>query len=996
MKELMCYHENTEYLHVNTMDEHCYFIPFVKGEDPYANREESGCFELLNGEWDFKFYESFFDMEDSQLMADNFSATITVPSCIQLSGYDAPQYTNIKYPIPHYPPFVPDDNPVAVYHRTYEYTIDGKERILTFEGVDSCFYLIVNGELFGYSQVTHATSEFNLTRILKEGINHITVVVLKWCDGTYLEDQDKWRMTGIIRDVYMLSRPYHRVNDYKLTTTLGQNYDKAMIHVDLKSTAETTIKLMDKEDNLIYTETVNGSSYVDIKLDNPKLWTAETPYLYKLTLETQEEVIGEKVGVREVKVEDAVIKINGKPVKFKGVNRHESYPDSGACVSREKIVKDLTILKHFNVNTIRTSHYPNVPYFYNLCDEFGFYVVNEADIEAHAQMDLFMEAKDKNFEKPETAASSEMFEKAVLDRISLMVNRDYNRPCVVFWSLGNESGYGRNFKKAAEYVKSIDCTRLVHYESVWWARMDESDTDVLDMKSYMYPSVVDLYKKENSDSDKPVFLCEYCHAMGNGPGDLEEYWYAFYSNDKLAGGCIWEMADHGILTGESDRGPVYAYGGDFGEKMHDSNFCIDGLMNPDREPHSGMYEMKNVYRPVRIYADDVKKGIYGFFNTMDFLNIKDVFTIYFEVKDNGKLINSGELEVDVEPHDFVTLHIPRLTAITGDSVKIRFITKLKNGNDWIDAGTELGFDQITHTHSARRFKQEKLRGKKVLNSKEDAKSIRVNAGEVEYQISKKTGMIFSIKAKSHEIMASEATINVFRAYIDNDINIRKEWDKYGLANPISKNHGYKLVDTGEEITLKFNVALTAVNVAPILKAVVTYKFYPSGTFNMNIKAEVDEAISYLPRFGVRFPLIDTFEKLNYYGYGPFESYVDKHHASYVDLFETTISENFVDYIKPQENSAHFGTEYLNISDGKVNVKVYSEDDFSFNASHYKQENLANTTHNYKLIPDEVTDLCIDYMMSGVGSNACGPELREEYRMAEKSPVFNIYFDITRM
>lgn len=995
MKELMYFHENTDYLHVNTLDEHVYFIPFKNEEDAFSERENSGLFELLNGEWDFKYYDSFYDMDENQITADNFVNKITVPSCIQLYGYDSPQYTNIHYPIPQNPPYVPDDNPTAIYHRTYKYEKDGLRRILVFEGVDSCFYLLVNGQLFGYSQVTHAASEFDVTDALREGSNDITVVVLKWCDGTYLEDQDKWRLTGIIRDVYMLSRPESRINDYRISTTFSDDYKKAMLHIDLKSDVPVEIVLADLKDNVIHEEKTEGSAFVDITIDSPRLWTAETPELYKLTLKTDDELIGEKIGLRNVSVEDGVIKINGQSVKFKGVNRHESYPDSGSVVTREKVINDLVILKHFNVNAIRTSHYPNVPYFYNLCDEFGFYVIDEADIEAHGQIDKVWNGNKEYKESIEFVASSDMFEKPVLDRISKMVSRDYNRACVVFWSLGNESGYGKNFRKAAEYIKSSDTSRLVHYESTW-VNVDGSDTDVLDMVSYMYPSVIDLYKKENKDGEKPVFLCEYAHAMGNGPGDLEDYWYAIYSSEKLPGGCVWEFADHGMLTGESERGREYAYGGDFDEKLHDGKFCIDGLMFPDRTPHTGFYEMKNVYRPVRIYADDIKKGMYSFYNTMDFLNVRDIYKIYFEVKDNGVLIKDGEIDVDLEPHSIVTFHIPRLTAITGENVKVRFITKLKEDAPWMLKGTEMGFDQITLSESAQRFKPEKIKGKKILNSKEENGTVKINAGETEFQLCKKCGMLKSIKVKSHELLAEPASVNFYRAPVDNDCQAEGNWKENGLDALTSKHLGYRLIDSGDDITVRFNLAYTGVNSVPAARLSLQYKFYPNGTFNVNLKADISPTLKYLPRFGMRFMLNEDFEKLSYYGYGPYESYIDKHQASYVDLFETTVTDNFENYIVPQENSSHYGTEYLDIDDGKYRLHIFSEDSFSFNASHYTQENLAAETHSSRLYPAHLTELCVDYMMSGVGSCACGPELKEEYRLADKNIEFNFYVEIKKV
>ncbi|MBP3237694.1 MAG: hypothetical protein J6M24_01200 [Lachnospiraceae bacterium] len=993
MKELMRYHEDFNTLHVNTTDDHCYYIPFDRTQYPFAEREESSEFQLLNGEWDFKFYKSFREISDRQILSADFENKIDVPSCIQMRGFDYPQYVNVQYPIPYNPPFVPDDNPVGVYRTFYEYEKDGKDRLLVFEGVDSCFYLLINGELFGYSQVTHATSEFNITAALNPGQNEIRLIVLKWCDGTYLEDQDKWRLTGIIRDVYMLSRPRKRLKDYRISTLFNADYTEAHIRVEIFTDTTVETRLYDPKGNELDKKTLNDEGIISFKVNNPLLWSAETPVLYSIVFETDEELVGEKYGLREVKNDKGVLKINGSPVKLKGVNRHESYPDTGSVVNKERIMSDLIIMKNFNINTIRTSHYPNVPYFYQICDEMGFYVVDEADIEAHGQIDIFQDYQKKGLEYdiPFVPCAKE-FEKAVIDRINKLVIRDYNRSCVIFWSLGNESGYGDNFKKAAQMIKALDASRLVHYESVW-CNSDNSDLSVLDMVSYMYPSVTELYKKEVKDSKIPYFLCEYSHAMGNGPGDIEDYWNAFYANDKLCGGCVWEFADHGILVGERKGKPEYAYGGDFEELRHDGNFCIDGLMYPERLPHTGMYEMKNVYRPVRVYAEDIKKGVYSFFNTMDFLNIKDIFNISYEVKDNGAIIQTGDIEVDAPPHAYVTLHIPRLTSITGQSVYVRFITKLKKSTDYIDSETELGFDQIKLDVTSKRFKPVKVKGKKFLGVREEDGNLRITAGFMEVAICTRCGMITEIIKNRKDILRAPSKLNLYRAPLDNDRNIDPEWKKFGLDNPVTKHYSHRVIDNGEDITVTFDLGLTSDNVPELARVKLVYKFYPSEDISVSVKAHIGSTVPYLPRFGLRFFLDDEFENLKYYGFGPFESYVDKHHASYIDLFNSTVSDEHEDYIKPQENGSHFGTEYLTLTKGIQNFNVFSENPFSFSVSHYRQESKIRADHNYKLNADELTELCIDYMMSGVGSASCGPELKEEYRLNDKDIEYDFWMNI---
>lgn len=489
MKEYMKYHQDTNELHINVEESHCYFVPFEPKQNPFENRELSKRFQLLNGAWNFKYYDSLFELEDdfSEL---NFSDSIPVPSYWQLHGFDKPQYTNVKYPIPFDPPFVPDDNAVGVYNRTFSYEQDGLDRILTFEGVDSCFYLYINNEFVGYSQVSHCTSEFNITKYLKAGENEITVAVLKWCDGTYLEDQDKFRMSGIFRDVYIVSRSEKRVNDYRIVTSLTEDYSTAIVEVKLTSNIETVVDLLNVDGTLIESRQALPNGVVRFQVDKPLLWSAEIPNLYSILIKTEHEIIGDTVGIREIKVENGVVLINGASVKFKGVNRHDSYLDFGDGYPnlRELMLKDLYLMKEHNINAIRTSHYPNVPTFYQLCDELGFYVIDEADVETHGCVEVYNTFEWTNeYNGIAMIASNPMFEKAILDRMELLVSRDYNRPCVMFWSLGNESGYGSNFEKAAKYIKSVDNTRLVHYESTH--HLEDTDESNLDVVSKMYPYI---------------------------------------------------------------------------------------------------------------------------------------------------------------------------------------------------------------------------------------------------------------------------------------------------------------------------------------------------------------------------------------------------------------------------------------------------------------------------------------------------------------------------
>jgi beta-galactosidase len=635
------YHEDPQHLHINTEKNRNYFIPFSPEQDAFERREQSNRFFLLNGQWNFRYYDSFGDLEENFLEINEYSE-IPVPSNWQLHGYDVPQYTNIHYPIPYDPPFVPDQNPAGVYNR--EFTVDlsdGFERFLNFEGVDSCFYLYINNQFVGYSQVSHMTSEFNITPYLVSGTNSITVVVLKWCDGTYLEDQDKWRMSGIFRDVYIFSRPQNKIESFHITSKLLDSYTKADITVDVNASTEVTVKLFDGSGELLGEKHLHAGEAIAIfSIDYPSLWNAEHPNLYKVTLQTDEEIIGEKVGLRDIAVKNGAILLNGAAIKFKGVNRHDSDPVTGAVISREQMLVDLHLMKLHNINSIRTAHYPNSPIFLQLCDELGFYVIDEADLESHGAVEAAHTQKNNgDYSGIALLVARDDYEKAILDRIDLMITRDFNRPCVILWSLGNEAGYSKNMEKAARYVKEYDPTRLVHYQSMHELEGAEKADDseaTLDVVSVMYPSTDwmknDFLQKENEK--RPLILCEYSHAMGNGPGDLEDYWNVIYSNDRFSGAFIWEWCDHGIKVGEDSNGKAkYAYGGDFNEPRHDGNFCLDGLVYPDRTPHTGLLEAKNVHRPIRVKPVSVSEGVFEFINTYDFSDLSDKLECTVQVTD---------------------------------------------------------------------------------------------------------------------------------------------------------------------------------------------------------------------------------------------------------------------------------------------------------------------------------------------------------------------------
>ena len=1047
-KAQMLYHENPDVFHVNTLPDHCYFVPFATGQNPFEERTRSKRFQLLNGRWSFSYYSSLIDLPDDfaevkfaqKVLEDG--KKIPVPSNWQLHGYDKAQYTNVDYPIPYNPPFVPDENPVGVYYKTYDYKADGLEKILCFEGADSCIYLYVNGKFCGFSEVSHHTSEFNITPLLHEGSNIITVAVLKWCFGTYLEDQDKIRLSGIFRDVYVLSRPKKRIADYRVKTTLRDPSRASGTPSVLELTVygcDAQVKFDDPDGKTLFTGTAKKGEVLKIKVASPTLWSAETPVLYKLTLQTKDEVIGEEVGFRNITVDKGVLKINGKAIKFRGSNRHDSYPDTGYAASVEQLENDLRLMKQHNINAIRTSHYPNAPVFYKLCDHYGFYVIDEADLEMHGGVSVNNTAHWdwSDYSGIALAASNQLFYKGILDREKICVARDINRPCVIMWSMGNECGNGHNFTKAAEWIKSFDNTRLLHYESVH--NQGDTTDKPYDVVSRMYPSPADWSKfPENKKEKRPFILCEYCHAMGNGPGDLEDYHKVFHSSPRFCGGFIWEWCDHSIVMGKAKDGTIkYGYGGDWGERHNDSNFCCDGLTYPDRRPHTGLLEAKQVYRPVRVALHE---QAFTFWNLLAFTDAATVFDCRYELTIDGKIIQTEKLSLPaLPPLKKTQVVIPDLPDCTDKDAYIRFIFTQKQDTLWCKKGFEVCFDQVQLgapanadleaeilkkasfmpslpgqkewwpgkrnekgiQENARAEIEKLIKFVRAAEKKNDTKNgnglcYNVKLGNTEYNFNRRTGMFDSIKVQGTEILKKPLSFNFMRAPTDND-PMRGEWFGAHLHDFETKVYGSRIEKSPDGKTVKIIVDQGFVWSVhqPFMYGTVIYTLgalrEPQGPQSPSISIEfhftATRRIFILPRIGLRLFLDKSFDKVEYYGYGPTESYIDKHQATYAGIFTSKVSDQYEPYIKPQENSSHYGCRYVRVKGKKcdlvctgTNPQTQNQKYISFNASQYTQEELWSKRHNYELEKSPYTVLCLDYQMAGVGSNSCGPALYQKYRI----------------
>lgn len=700
------YYEDLSILHDNTMPMRSYYIPASqKMNTLIEHREDSDRFQLLNGVWKFQYYKSVYDLKEAfyrtSFNTKNFD-DITVPGVWQIAGYDSPQYTNIRYPFPFDPPYLPQDIPCGAYVRkfTYHENIDAPKIYLNFEGVDSCFFVWLNGKYTGYSQVPHATAEFDVTEFLKEGENTIAVLVLKWCDGSYLEDQDKFRMNGIFRDVYLLKRPERAIWDYHITTQIKENTAKIKLNVTFDFSIPVSVTIEDQARAVVATGTISDDGSIEFKIPNPTLWNTEHPYIYTLTLQSSYETIVDYIALRTIEIRDKVIYFNGQKIKFRGVNRHDSDPETGFTVSVPQIKKDLSLMKQHNFNSIRSSHYPNAPYFYQMCDLYGFMVIEEADIEAHGPYMLYRkEDTDYNRFKRwnEKIADDPIWEESILDRVQHMVQRDKNRFCIVMWSMGNESAYGCNFEKALRWTKKFDPCRLTQYESARYRNYDVTyDYSNLDLYSRMYPAMNEIEEYLEEDGSKPFLLVEYCHSMGNGPGDLEDYFQLIQKDDRMCGGFVWEWCDHAIAHGKTESGKtIYYYGGDHDEELHDGNFCMDGLVFPDRTPHTGILEYKNVYRPVRVVSYDQETGKLVLHNYLDFDDLKDYLDIRFEViKDGLSTVQKGKLSpFSVMPHTDGVTEL-NVTIPSEGKIYLKLIYRLKKETPFLKKNFILGFDEI--------------------------------------------------------------------------------------------------------------------------------------------------------------------------------------------------------------------------------------------------------------------------------------------------------------
>ena len=916
-------------------------------ENPRSYYIPENSYYSLNGTWRFKYYKRDIDEEKNILNWD----TIEVPSCWQTNGYDFYNYTDTDYQFSVDDPYVPDDVPLGIYEREFVVKDNYESIYFVLEGVCSCGYVYINNKYVGFSQGSHLQAEFDITNFVHAGKNTIRVKVLKWCVGSYLEDQDMFRYNGIFRDCYLLYRPKKHIKDISITT---KNNKQVIIKTDKK----VNVTLYDKNKIL-----ANGQGKeISFIVNNPILWNAEKPYLYTLKIEYNNEIIYQKFGFRTIAIsKKSELLINGVPVKLHGVNHHDSSPINGWTMSKEEIIKDLKLMKSLNINTIRFSHYPPIPYVLNLCDEMGFYVVLENDLETHGyQIRNGLNISKYDVESKEWPTSNPAWLKEFKERMKRSVETNKNHCSILIWSTSNETGYGKNHESLIDYLHSLNDSRLVHVEDA----SRKGDNSKVDIVSNMYPQIklVEDYAKDK-EKTKPYFMCEYAHSMGNGPGDVYYYNELINKYPKLIGGCVWEWCDHAVL-----KDGVYYYGGDFdGELTNDKNFCVDGMTFPDRKFKAGTYEVKSAYQP--LYTK-FKDNVLTIINRFDFTNFNEYDFIY-EIEIDGNIVESKKIELNIAPHKETKIDIalPKISSTLGAHINC-YLYKDKN---------EVAFTQ--HELKASSF----VYSQKQLAPTEDDNYYFFKGKNFTYRFNKHYGSFDSLTINGKKQIVDRIKLSAYRAPIDNDRKVEKYWKRSmefageNLNKTNTKVHS--LVLKGKDIIA--DMAIAGIARLPFFVYKQTIKVYADGRINTYIEGKQREKVFWLPRLGFEYSLPKANNKFLYYGYGPYESYIDEHHGSKIGLYKSDAKKEYVNYVRPQEHGNHYHTNFLEIGE----MSFSSNTPFDINVSEYSIDAIDNANHTNELIKDGKIHLRIDYKMSGVGSNSCGPELEKKYRLDEKKIVF---------
>lgn len=999
--------ENHQIDGINRMPARAHFLTFPSKEKALLNNNRyTHAFKNLNGVWKFMFLdapeyspEGFFNSDFDVTKMDD----ITVPGNWQLQGYGKMHYSDLWYNFPINPPYVPTENPTGIYKRTFfvEESYRDKKIIIRFCGVDSAYHLWINGKEVGYSKVARNESEFDITDLIRVGEeNDVTVRVYQWSDGTYLEDQDMWWESGIFRDVELIGVPKDGINDYKVIADLDDEYKNGIFKVEafLRTTKEVnvTFELVDAGENTVFTKTVvakEGKACIDEVIADVNHWTAETPYLYKLFMTVEDngqivEVIPQNVGFRNIRLNGETFLVNGVAIKFKGVNRHDYSPQNGRVVSREEIEKDIILMKQFNINAIRTSHYPNSYYLYDLCDEYGMYLIAETDLECHG-FELTGDYK--------WITDDPSWELAYVSRMTRMIERDKNHPAIIFWSLGNESAFGCNFRKMTDVAHEMDPTRLVHYEG-------DFDVESADVYSTMYtwienPKKPYLMKDIIEKSKKPHIHCEYCHAMGNGPGNLKDYQDLVYVHDKLQGGFVWEWFDHGIESFTESGEKYYRYGGDFGDDPSNKDFCIDGLIMPDRTPSPGLYEYKKVIEPITTTAVDIQKGIINLLSRYDFANL-DRFNLVYKVMEDDVILQTGFMAVpSIEARANKDITLPYdLSAIKvkpGAHYYVNISYQLREDTRYASSGHELATAQF----ELPLYKEGiMVRPEGILNVEKEHTTLHVKGANFSLDFNLVNGNLMNIVRDGMQVLSKGPRLTLWRAPISNDMEIIDKLKKVyflHLEHEVVMNIDYHM--EGNILKVEVDTINSTTNSAWHFKTKYVYTVCPSGDILIDVEGtpsgRVDLAPDMLPRIGVSMHLDKSMEHVRYFGMGPGENYADSKEAAQMGLYANTVDGLFTNYVIPQENGNHMGCKWVSMTNDRgMGLLASTEGDFNFSASWYEDKDLDDAKHTCDLVKRDYIVFNVDYKQNALGTNSCGQWQLDKYRA--KFEDFKLSFRLT--
>jgi len=1043
--------ENEQVFQIHREPAHATFIPFPdEASALVARRDSSPFFKSLNGSWRFhwapdpesrpaEFHQRGFD--DAQWK------TIPVPSTWEIHGYGTPVYLSSGYPFKINPPRVTsepdadhtafhDRNPVGSYRRHFDRPADWHDRrvFLHFAGVEGAFYVWVNGQRVGYSQGSRTPAEFDITDQLEPGRNLVAVEVYRWSDGSYLEDQDMWRMSGMIREVYLYSTAKARIRDFMVRTDLDDSYRDATLRIEPRLAADAgqtvagwTVRaqLHDPEGKAIFDAALRSDAeqilnrefrsgilnertpqrgprpfgWMSGQVKNPAKWTAETPALYTLVLTLNDEsgstveAVSCKVGFREIETRDGRLWINGQPIRLRGVNRHEHDPDTGHTLSLERMEEDVRLMKQANINAVRTAHYPNDPRWYELCDRYGLYVMDEANIETHGLRGLL--------------ANDPRWHAAFMDRAIRMAERDKNHPSVIFWSMGNESGYGPNFAAISAWLHEFDPTRPVHYEG---AQDTPTDPDSVDVISRFYPRVMEDYLRDDAPENtrwtrllalaedprdtRPVLTSEYAHAMGNSIGNLQQYWDEIYSNPRMLGGFIWDWVDQGLRKHTPDGRSFIAYGGDFGDEPNHGAFCLNGVLFADRARPPKYWEVKKVYQPVSIEPQDLKppRVKLRLKNRHHFLNLNQ-FDLRWSVTSDGQVIQSGTLDpVASAPGQEAEVSIPVQKihgALPAADYWFQLSVHVRRGTDWAPAGQEIAREQFllsVRTKKPLRIRPDDLPELSVRN---DGDVLRIEGADFTAVFNRLNGTLTSLRYDDREVLAQNTDaingpiLQAYRAPTDNDKGFGKwlsrDWRNAGLDNPVRKLESFEVERIDDnQVQLRVGATCTASN--GVITHLATWQVRGDGSIDIDSEFRASDGLPALPRIGLVMRVTADLDRFRWYGHGPHENYADRKRSADVGIWSGIVRKQYVPYPRPQECGNKEGVRWATLTDssGTGLLVVARDAPMAASALHYTANDLAAARHTHELNPRPEVILSLDALQSGLGNSSCGPGVLERH------------------